>query len=422
MTVRAGEGQPAGLSARREALRILGHVLEGRRPPDPPTERELSAPDRARAARLADETLRRIEPADRVLTSHMRRPPLSAVMNVLRLALVEMALGAAPHGVVNAAVEITRMNRRTAFSAGLVNAVLRKVTPGMLTLEPPQHLPPWLRAPVERAWGAQVAAAIERAHSVAPPLDLTLREGGGAVIAPDGRHLPTGSLRLDSPGQVSALAGHDDGGWWVQDAAAALPARLLGAQRGKRVLDLCAAPGGKTLQLAAAGARVVALDQSELRLGRLRENLARTRLQAEVVAADALEWQPDEPFDAILLDAPCSASGTIRRHPDLPFLRREAELAPLVALQGRLLDRAIGWLRPGGRLVFATCSLLPAEGEEQLDAILRRYPAMQAERVAIAGVDPDWWTPANGLRLRPDYWPDKGGMDGFFCARLRAPG
>lgn len=409
-----------GLAARQEALRLLEHVLKNRQTLASLGEGDLPAPDRARARRLAEEVLRRIEPADRVLGRHLRRRPPMPVMNALRLALVEMALGAAPHGAVNAAVAIVRGGRRVAFFAGLVNAVLRNVAPETLALEPVQRLPPWLREPVERAWGPDVVAAIEAVHAQLPPLDLTLREEGAE--APEGLRLPTGSLRLAAPGQVSALAGHDAGGWWVQDAAAALPARLLAVRRGERVLDLCAAPGGKTLQLAAAGARVVALDLSEARLGRLRENLARTRLAAEVIAADALEWAPEAPFDAILLDAPCSASGTIRRHPDLPFVRDGAELAPLVALQARLLDRALGWLRPGGRLVFATCSLLPAEGEEQLDAALLRHPGLAVEQADIPGVEPDWWTQAGGLRLRPDYWPGSGGMDGFFAARLRLPG
>jgi 16S rRNA (cytosine967-C5)-methyltransferase len=258
--------------------------------------------------------------------------------------------------------------------------------------------------------------AIEAVQAGEPPLDLTLRPG---FPAPEGETLPTGSLRLTGAGQVSALPGYAEGGWWVQDAAAALPARLLDAQPGERVLDLCAAPGGKTLQLAAAGAKVTALDISETRMTRLRANLTRTGLMAELVVADALAWEPAGAFDAILLDAPCSATGTIRRHPDLPFIKDGSDLAGLVALQARLLDRALGWLKPGGRLVFATCSLLPEEGEAQLAGALARHPGLVVEQAQLPGVPAAWWTAEGGLRLRPDNWADRGGMDGFFMARLR---
>ena len=208
----------------------------------------------------------------------------------------------------------------------------------------------------------------------------------------------------------------------MQDAAAALPARLLAAQPGERVLDLCAAPGGKTLQLAAAGAEVVALDISAPRAERLRQNLARTGLSAQVVVADALAWQPEAPFGAILLDAPCSATGTLRRHPDLPFVKDGSEVAGLVALQAALIDRALGWLKPGGRLVYAVCSLLPEEGEAQLAAALARHPGLAVERADLPGVEAGWWTADGGLRTRPDLWAAQGGMDGFFMARLHTPG
>jgi 16S rRNA (cytosine967-C5)-methyltransferase len=223
---------------------------------------------------------------------------------------------------------------------------------------------------------------------------------------------------LEEKGQVSALAGYEAGGWWVQDAAAALAVRLLAPMAGERVLDLCAAPGGKTLQLAAAGARVTALDLSEPRMGRVRENLARCGLEAELVVADALHWEPTERFDAVLLDAPCSATGTIRRHPDLPFVKDGSEVAGLVELQAALLDRALGIVKPGGRVVFSTCSLLPEEGEGQLAAALARHPACRVERVDVQGVEPGWWTEEGGLRLRPDYWAEQGGMDGFFMVRF----
>jgi 16S rRNA (cytosine967-C5)-methyltransferase len=299
--------------------------------------------------------------------------------------------------------------------AGLVNAVLRQLPPELRLPAPAQRLPRWLRQPLVHAWGREAVSAMEAVFAAAPPLDLTLRPG---AEAPAGQTLPTGSLRLDDAGQVSALPGYAAGGWWVQDAAAALAAPLLGAVAGQRVLDLCAAPGGKTLQLAAAGAEVTALDISEPRLARLRENLSRTGLRAEVIAADALIWQPAAPFDAILLDAPCSASGTLRRHPDLPFVKDGSELPGLVALQAQLLDRALGWLRPGGRLVYCTCSLLPEEGEAQLTAALARHQGLRVLPPTLPGIAPEWITAEGALRLRPDYWADRGGMDGFFMVCL----
>lgn len=406
-----------GVAARAAAVDILGGVLGEGRMLAEFAGADLMPADRARALRLAETVLRHLEPADRVLDRHLRKSPPLPVRNVLRLAVVERAMGAPAHGVVNAAVEIVRKGRRTRHLAGLVNAVLRALPEdGMFDGLPPQRLPRWLRQPLVHAWGREAVGAIEAVQAREPPLDLTLRPG---FPAPEGEVLPTGSLRLTSAGQVSALPGYAAGGWWVQDAAAALPARLLAARPGERVLDLCAAPGGKTLQLAAAGAEVTALDISEPRMARLRANLARTGLSARVVVADALHWQPDGIFDAILLDAPCSATGTIRRHPDLPFVKDGSEVAGLVALQAQLLDRALGWLKPGGRLVFATCSLLPEEGERQLSAALARQPELAVERVEISGVETRWWTAEGGLRLRPDYWAERGGMDGFFMARLR---
>jgi 16S rRNA (cytosine967-C5)-methyltransferase len=409
-----------GVAARAAAVAILDAVLAEGRMLEEASGDGLAPSDRARAMRLAADVLRHLEPADRLLDRHLRKAPPLTAHNVLRLAVVERAMGAAAHGVVNAAVEIVRHGKRTQHLAGLVNAVLRALPEaGLFDGLPPQRMPRWLRQPLVHAWGREAVTAIEAVQAAEPPLDLTLRPG---FAAPEGDVLPTGSLRLNNAGQVSALPGYADGGWWVQDAAAALPARLLDAQPGERVLDLCAAPGGKTLQLAATGADVVALDISAARMARLGENLSRTGLQASLVVADALTWHPEEPFDAILLDAPCSATGTIRRHPDLPFVKDGSEVEALVTLQAALLDRALSWLKPGGRLVYATCSLLPEEGEGQLTAALARHPGLAVERQDLPGVDPGWWTEARGLRLRPDYWATKGGMDGFFIARLRLPG
>ncbi|MFN7050780.1 MAG: RsmB/NOP family class I SAM-dependent RNA methyltransferase [Gemmobacter sp.] len=407
-------------TARMAAVRMLDAVLEeGLLLSQADTVLEdLPPADRARAQRLAAEVLRHIEQCDRVLKPFLRKAPPPMVLNILRLATVELVQGAAAHGVVNEAVSLVRNDRRHGALSGLVNAVLRKIAAieAPFAKLPPQRLPYWLRKPLVDSWGREAVSAMEAVQAKPAPVDITLKPGAAAL--PDAVALPSGSLRLPAGVQVSALPGYAEGDWWVQDAAAALAVPLLAPRPGERVLDLCAAPGGKTLQLAAAGAQVTALDISGPRLARLQDNLARTGLQAQVVAADALHWQPEAPFDAILLDAPCSATGTIRRHPDLPFVKDGSELAELIPLQAALLDRALGWLAPGGRLVFCTCSLLPEEGEEQLAAALARHPGVKVEPAALPGGEPGWLTPEGALRLRPDYWAAQGGMDGFFMVRL----
>jgi 16S rRNA (cytosine967-C5)-methyltransferase len=421
-----------GNDVRASAARLVLGVTEGRTALSDQIAggalSHLPPPGRARAQRLALATLRLIGPADHVLKPFLRRAPPAFVRAVLRLAVVEvLAEGAPAHGVVHDAVDIMRSaGRKTEGFAAVVNAVLRKATatpPGAFAALPPQPLPGWLRGRLMSAWGKAATMAMERAQAAGTPLDLTPRDGDAAALAArlGGEVLPTGSVRLVEPGQVSELPGYAEGEWWVQDAAAALPAKALGVRPGERVLDLCAAPGGKTLQLAAAGAEVTALDLSAPRMERLAENLRRCRLNATMIVADALHWQPDAPFDAVLLDAPCSATGTIRRHPDLPFVKDSAGLKGLFALQSALIDRALSFLGPGGRLVFATCSLLPDEGERQTAAALARHPGLAADRAAVAlpGTDPAWATPEGGLRLRPDYWPDRGGMDGFYLAVVR---
>lgn len=412
-----------GLAARAAALGLLSAIMEEGQTmaqvlaaPSGPLK-ALPPQERARAQRLALQVIRLMEPVDRLLEPHLRKSPPLAVMNILRLAVTELHEGAAAHGVVNAAVELARKSKRSTPMAGLINAVLRKVPEGAALPGPAQRMPRWLRQPLVHVYGREVVAAIEAVQAKAPPLDLTPH---GETL-PKGEVLPTGSIRLSEPSQVSTLPGFAEGQWWVQDAAAALAAPLLAAKAGEAVLDLCAAPGGKCLQLAATGAEVTALDISAPRLARLQENLARTGLSAKIVTADALHWQPEGRFDAILLDAPCSATGTIRRHPELPFLKDGSELAELTALQAALLDRALGWLKPGGRLVYCTCSLLPDEGEAQITAALARHAGLRVERPTLAGIDPAWITPEGGLRLRPDYWAETGGMDGFFMARLVAP-
>jgi 16S rRNA (cytosine967-C5)-methyltransferase len=336
-------------------------------------------------------------------------------MNALRLAIYELfEEGAAPHGVVDAAVSIV-----TRSKAGLVNAVLRNVLRREIdwTALPVPQTPKWLRKRLVAAWGKAAVEAMERVHSIRPPLDLMCRSNPEEWEQKLGaKLLPGGSLRLPTGVQVSALPGYDEGAWWVQDAGATVAARVLDAKPGERVLDLCAAPGGKTMQLAAVGAKVTALDVSKTRMTRVAENLARTGLLADIVIADAVTWTPDEPFDAVLLDAPCSATGTLRRHPDLGYARDGTGLADLVALQSKLLDRAAGFVKPGGKLVYCTCSLLPEEGEAQIDAFLQRVANFVL--IDIKPDDPAWSAP-QGLRIRPDHWEELGGIDGFFVACLQ---
>lgn len=418
-----------GLVARRAARDLMTAVTEERRmlteampellDPLPPSER-------ARAQRLATEGLRWAGRADRLLGPYLRQKPQDDVLNMLRLAVWEMLGDAAPsHAVVDSAVEITRAKPETRRSAGMVNAVLRNVLRGEpdWAALPVPTLPKWLRKPLLADYGKAAVAAMEAAHAQGAPVDVTAKAGRAAQVAEatGGLLLPTGSVRLPAQAQVSALPGFAEGDWWVQDAAAALPARLLAPRAGDRVLDLCAAPGGKTLQLADAGARVTAVDLSAARLERLRENLARTHLDAEIVTADALTWETDGGFDAVLLDAPCSATGTIRRHPDLPFAKAGADLSPLLALQARLIDRAVALTRPGGRIVYCTCSLLMDEGERQLAAARQRHPGLTVLPPDVPGVDADWMTAEGGLRLRPDHWSEAGGIDGFFIALLQKP-
>ena len=429
----AGAVGKIGLVPRRAALALLDLVLgEGEMLAtvlaDPSGPLSALAPqDRARAQRLALTVLRHVEPADRVLEPHLRKKPPVSVANAMRLAVVEvMVEGAASHGAVNAAVELVRHGNRTGHLTGLVNAVLRKAVatpPEVWAKLPPQRLPGWLRKPLVGLYGRPAVEAMERVFAAPAPLDLTLKPGVPPEM-PDAIRLPTGSLRRAAAGQISDLPGYAAGQWWVQDAAAALPARILAPAQGAEVLDLCAAPGGKTLQLAAAGAQVTALDISGPRLARLRDNLARTGLTATIVTADALSWEPGRQFDAILLDAPCSATGTIRRHPDLPFVKTEADLPLLLALQSALLDRALGWLKPGGRLVYCTCSLLPDEGEAQVVAALSRHPGLRTVPAALdlPGISAQWRSAEGGLRIRPDHWESLGGIDGFYIAALQQAG
>ncbi len=418
------------MDARVAAHRLISAVTEdGARLSDVSGDilASLAPPERARAGRLATTALRWRDRSDRALGPFLRARPHPDVLNAMRLALSEIRVEGAPdHAAVGAAVEIVRASP-AAGQAGLANAVLRNVLrqgPQAWEALPLPRLPKWLRKPLAADYGADAVAAMEAVFARTPPLDLTPRDPAAApdlARALGAEVLPTGSLRLAHPGQVSRLPGFEAGDWWVQDAAAAIPARALGPRPGERVLDLCAAPGGKTLQLAAAGAHVTALDISGPRMARVTENLARCGLAADLVTADALHWEGG-PFDAVLLDAPCSATGTIRRHPDLPAARRDEAFPDLFALQERLIDRALALVRPGGRVVFCTCSLLIDEGEEQVRDALARHPglAVATDALRLPGISPDW-IGTEGLRLRPDFMAKAGGMDGFFVTVLTRP-
>ena len=373
--------------------------------------------DRAAAHRIAAAVLRHLGTLDAVLDLFLGKAPPLPVRHVLRIGAAQVLyLGAPAHAAVNTTVDLTRTQGLSKFS-GLANAVMRKLagaSTGMLAQfdMPRLDTPAWLWA----SWG-ETARAIAMAHQHEAPLDLTLVPGRTPPAG--GMTLPTASVRFPASTDVTALPGFALGDFWVQDAAAALPARLLRVRPGEPVLDLCAAPGGKTMQLAAMGGQVTALDKDKARLTRLRENLTRTGLAAEIIAADAAIYRPDEKFPAILLDAPCSATGTIRRHPDIPHLRRPKDIDALTALQDQLLDAASSMLAPGGRLVYAVCSLQPAEGQKRIDAAISRLglrldPFEPGELAGLAEVI----TGEGNLRTHPGFWPEWGGMDGFFAARL----
>ena len=381
---------------------------------------ESDAPPRDRAAghRLAAAVLRRLGTLDAVLERWLRRAPPPDVHHILRLGAAGfLLLDTPPHAAVATSVALARSHGLAPFT-GLINAVLRRVVnAGLAALEgldgPRLDTPAWLWT----SWG-QEARAIALAHQHEAPLDLTLKPG---VLPWDGaQSLPTGSLRLPAGTKVTDLPGYDDGRFWVQDAAAALPARLLDAKPGEAVIDLCAAPGGKTAQLAVRGARVTAIEHNPLRLARLRENLSRLRLNATCVQANAAEWRPENSADAVLLDAPCSATGTVRRHPDVVHLKRHRDLPFLIAQQDRLLKHAHSMLVPGGRLIYAVCSLQPEEGEDRVKGALQSGlwqadPFMTSEFTDL----PQARTTDGHLRTHPGFWPELGGMDGFFVARLR---
>ena len=424
-------------SARSAALDLLEAVLGRLRPlddafADHPGLRRLAARDRAFARLLAATTIRRLGEIDALVADRLARPlpaKAPAVRNILRLGACQLAfLGTPPHAAVDSMVALAAARAPPPFK-GLVNAVLRRLAsegPGLAGARDAARLntPDWLWNSWRAAYGEATAHAIAAVHLDEPPLDITVKADADLWAARlAATVLPTGTLRRPIGGAVSELAGYAEGAWWVQDAAAALPARLLGEVAGQTVLDLCAAPGGKTAQLANAGARVTAVDRAP-RLARLEENLARLGLEAATVAADVAGWRPSAPAPFVLLDAPCTATGAIRRHPDVARLKTAADVARLAALQDRLLAAAADMLAPGGTLVYCACSLEPEEGPDRVEALLARDPRLT--RIAVeaheVGGLAELVSTAGDLRTLPCHLAPLGGLDGFFAARLRRTG
>lgn len=390
--------------------------------------RQLPPRDRAMARLLAATVLRRLPELDAMIRPLLERPLRGravAAQNLLRLGAAQLAfLNTPAHAVVATTVSTAQAVGLRAYK-GLINAVLRRLTrEGATPADDPARMntPDWLWQSWCEAYGETAAKDIATAHLGEAALDITVKEQPEAWVERlEAELLPTGSLRRASGGDIRALPGFEDGAWWVQDAAAALPARLLDPVAGQRIVDLCAAPGGKTAQLAAAGAGVTAIDLSETRLQQVAENLQRLNLSAQLIAADAAEWAPPEPADAVLLDAPCSGTGTIRRHPDIARLKRPADIGRLTALQDRLLDHCGELLKPGGTLVYATCSLQPEEGPERIERLLKQGAPFERSPVApseLPGLE-EAITPLGEVRTLPSHWASRGGIDGFFIARLR---
>jgi len=372
---------------------------------------------------LAMTLLRRLGPIDRALEARLQKPPPPAVMQLLRLGVAQLLYMDVPaFAAINTTVQLTAQGKSTRNFKNLVNAVLRGVSrEPPPDLEPEANAPGWLYARWSASFGEAAARAIAEMIPVEPATDLSLRDpadSGVLVEALQAERLEGGSLRVAHGGDITAWAGYVEGQWWVQDAAAAIPARLLGAQPGEAAIDLCAAPGGKTLQLAATGAGVVALDRSASRLRRVSQSLERTGLEAEVVCADSESWPDERQFDAVLLDAPCSATGTFRRHPDVLWGTKPGDIAKLSAVQSRMLDAAARRVKPGGRMVYCVCSLEREEGEDQITAFLKRQPDFALATIAVGegGTPEASITPDGMVRILPHHMA--GGLDGFFAAKL----
>jgi 16S rRNA (cytosine967-C5)-methyltransferase len=419
------------MAARNAAAALVASVVEKRQPLDATLENDksfaaLDARDRALARAIAGATLRHYGTIDAILSSLIAKRPrgAGALNRTLEIAAAQILfMGVPDHAAVSVAVDQLARDRDGAHFKGLANAVLRRIARERDALlkefaAPEGDTPEWLWHRWVATYGEDTARAIAGMHHVEPSLDLSVKsDPAGWAQKLDGIVLPTGTVRTAAGGDIPSLPGYTDGEWWVQDAAAALPARLLGNVAGKRIADLCAAPGGKTAALAAAGAEVNAVDVSAPRLQRLSANLQRLKLTAATVASDVLKWHPAEPFDAILLDAPCTATGTIRRHPDVAWLKRPEDIAKLSKLQADMIDHALTLLKPGGTLIYCTCSLEPEEGEvhaggRAIDPIRPEEVGGLAEIITVAGT----------IRTLPTHLPNANprlaGLDGFFIMRV----
>ena len=429
------DANPPGNAARRDAVRGLAAVLREGRPLDlafpaqTGGDAAMASRDRALTRAIVATTLRRMGQIELVLGQFIERP-LPAKSGRAREILLTAAaqllfLRTPPHAVIDLAVRLAGEEPGSRHLGGLVNAVLRKVAAGGARLldenaAPLLNTPAWLMERWTAAFGVDTAQAIAASHLVEPPLDLTAREPAQVAAELGGLLLTGGTVRLEAArGRIEDLPGYSQGRWWVQDEAAALPVRLLGRVAGLRVLDLCAAPGGKTAQLAAAQALVTAVERSPVRLERLAANLARLDFAVETVCADAGEWQPPALFDAVLLDAPCSATGTIRRNPDVPHIKTPAMIASLLPVQAQLLRHAVDMVKLGGTLIYATCSLEPEECEQQVERLLgeRRDMVRRPVEAVELGGDHRLISEAGDLRTLPIH-----GMDGFYAARLQKIG
>ena len=431
---------PPGLAARVAAAAALadilgnGHTLDERFAADAAAGRQLTfdVRDRALIRSIVATSLRRLGTIRAALAQFLEKglpKKAGALEHTLIVAAAQlMFLDVPDHAAVDLAVHAVRADPKAAPFAAVANAVLRNIARARDELREPADpfidTPPWLAARWKKNWGAETAQRIALMHRHEPTLDLTVRSDAESWAQKlGGIVLPTGSVRLLTHDPIPDLAGYSDGEWWVQDAAAAIPARLLRVKSGERVVDLCAAPGGKAAQLAAAGASVVALDRSAERMKRLAANFERLRLPVDIGVGDALSFDA-APFDGVLLDAPCTATGTIRRHPDVAWVKRVSDITSLAAMQAKMLDRACALLKPGGRLVYSTCSIEPEEGEAQIAALLRRNPdVMRAPITAdeIGGLA-ECLTPDGDLRILPISMPNDeprlAGVDGFFATRL----
>ena len=419
------------IDPRRLVWHMLHAITAQRAPLDEALEQlhesELEGRDRAFARQLLMCVLRHYGEIVAVLQPKLKTPltgNVQPVHDLLALGVAQLLwLGTPAHAAIDQAVQLCKQEGFV-HQAGMVNAVLRRVSEEREALlassQPTYNLPSWLKGTWRKTYGREVADAIAMIHTQEPPLDITVRgEVDSWAQQLEGDVLLGNSIRrANAP--VMQLPGYDAGQWWVQDLASTLPARLLGDVAGLRVVDLCTAPGGKSMQLATAGAQVTAVDRSARRMKRLEENTQRLGLEINRVVADAMQWQPDIAPDAVMLDAPCTATGTARRHPDLLLHRSEKEVPEMVALQRDLLHHTLSWMKPGSMLVYSVCSLQPEEGEQNIEALLAARSDVRLHRLEAAtlGIPDEWINPQGCLRTLPHFWAEKGGMDGFFAALL----